>query len=47
MPNEIKWNMWVWSCDIKWNDWMPSEICDTMWKMKSSQMKFVSLKCQK
>ena len=28
--NEIKWNVWVWTCDIKWNDWMSSEICDTM-----------------
>ena len=51
IPNEIKRNMWVWTCDIKWNDWMPSEICEFCEmkpnEMKPNQMNFVSLKCQK
>ena len=31
IPNEIKWDLWVWTCGIKGNDWMPNEICDTIW----------------
>ena len=39
IPNEIKWDLWVWTCGIKWNDWMPNEICDTIWnEMKSNEI---------
>ena len=33
--NEI----WVWTCGIKGNDWMPNEICDTIWnEIKSNEI---------